>query len=234
LSDLERNAFLALLTFRPRDIREQYRLELESGVDFNLHPETSSNPVWGLGTLDIARALALRHPPHNGRTRHMTTDFVVTLGDGSLVAVHCKWSTDLAKPTNVRLRTLEEEYWRSRGVRLVVLTEKEFPCRLVNNMKWALSAMTSDPVHRDNHHLPPGWIRDVVALNGRQRYTMRWVLESLVQRHGASVEQQVVWLKQAVLFGLIPIDHSTTDLNLAGPWRLLKRPRQVIQLLGPM
>lgn len=231
LSDLERGAFLALLTFRPRDIREQYPLDLESGIDFNLYPESSPTLIRGLGTLDIAQELGIRHPPHHQKKRCMTTDFVVTLNDGSIAAIHCKWSTQLAQARNAELRKLEEEYWRSRGVRHVVVTEKSLPRRLINNLKWAMSAMSSDPAYRDNFQLPTGWLRDVFERNALQRYSMRAILESLVQRYGVSVEQQVVWLKRAVTFGLIPVDHSQTELNLVKPWKLLKKPAQIIELL---
>ncbi|WP_416759397.1 TnsA endonuclease N-terminal domain-containing protein [Roseateles sp. So40a] len=232
LSDLERNVFLALLTFRPVDVREQYPLMLESGIDVLLLPPGLPELSFGPGTLAIAKEQRIRHPPHKGSTAHMTTDFVVTLGDGSIVAVHCKWAADLAKIRNIQLRKLEEEYWRQRDVRLVVVTEVSMPRRLVNNLKWALSAMSSDANYRANNDIPSNWIRDVFDLNASKRFPMRGILERLALTYEVTVEQQVVWLKKAVMFGLIPVDHSTTDLHLASPWKMLNGPAAAIHLLG--
>ncbi len=119
-----------------------------------------------------------------------------------------------------------------RGVRLVVVTEASLPRRLVNNLKWALSAMSSDAGYRANNDIPPGWIRAVFDLNALNRFSMRRVLEHLASAHEVTVEQQVVWLKKAVMFGLIPVDHGMTDLSLTSPWQMLKGPVPVIQLLG--
>lgn len=206
LSDLERNSFLALLTKRPSDIREQYRLALLSNDDETVE-----------GTIEIAERLGVEHPPHQSFRRHMTTDFFVEYRHRLPIAVHCKYVRELETKRNKQLRSIEREYWKQRGVRLVTMTEESVPRRYALNLYWAFSAMTSDGDQVGNKEVPMGWIEDVALLNA-QRFCMRTALEQLVDRYDAAVSQQVVWLKLAVMMGLIDVRRAVHSLDLTRPW----------------
>lgn len=210
LSDLERCVFMAILTWRPRDIQEQFFLELETERGL-------------LGTLDIAKRLGIKHPPYRKATatakaKGMSTDFLVTRRDYEKVAINCKRSNEVEDTRNVELRLVEKEYWRLRGSKRLVVTERSMPKRLEENLLWAYSVMASDPALLARIEIPDRWMSDLVEIESTRRCRMRDALTELGQSYGLPMEQQVVWLKLGVLFGLIEVDHSVARLNLCEWW----------------
>lgn len=210
LSDLERCVFMALLTWRPRDIQEQFPLDLET---------TRRLP----GTLEIAELLGLKHPPYKkatskAKSKGMSTDFLVTRQDRAKVAINCKYGREVDDSRNVELRLIEGEYWRLRGSEVIVVTERSMPAHLEENLLWAYSAMTSDPALLARIEIPARWMSDLVENISARRCRMKDALTELGELYGLSMAQQVVWLKLAVLFGLIEVDHSAARLNLRAYW----------------
>lgn len=148
----------------------------------------------------------------------MSTDFLVTLRHGGKVAIHCKWSKEIEDTRNIELRLIEREYWRLRGIELIVITERSMPRHLEQNLLWAYSVMTSDPELLARIEIPASWMSDLVDATSTRRRRMKDALTELGQRYALSNAQQVVWLKMGVLFGLIEVDHSIARLSLLECW----------------
>ncbi|WP_259699728.1 TnsA endonuclease N-terminal domain-containing protein [Pseudomonas protegens] len=129
LSDLE-YGYLLVAEFSPEvlDIREQF-------------------PLLPVPTLQsIAHALSIRYPVYLGTKVPfvMTTDFLLTITqpDGStrLAARTIKYTESL-KPSKGLERTLEKfqierAYWADRGVDWNIVTEKDLPTPLIQNLDW--------------------------------------------------------------------------------------------------
>lgn len=135
LSDLE-YGYLLVAEFSPEvlDIREQFPLL----------------PVPALQS--IAHALSIRYPVYPGTKVPfvMTTDFLLTIKqpDGStrLAARTIKYTESL-KPSKGLERTLEKfqierAYWNDRGVDWNIVTEKDLPTPLIQNLDWLRKSAT--------------------------------------------------------------------------------------------
>lgn len=117
------------------DIREQFPLRLSE-------------------TIEIARNLGIPHPKVNGFPFVMTTDFLLTTGNG-LSARTVKLSKDLQNPRVREKFEIERIYWSSRGYDWKIVTEQEIPVRRAINLKWLysgaqLSESFPDPGERQN------------------------------------------------------------------------------------
>lgn len=123
LSQLEAKVFYFLdWSENVVDIREQYPLlPLEE-------------------TLEIAKNLGYRHPSMYGKYRVMTTDFLITLKDGRQVVRTVKYEKDLQDRRTREKLQIEKEYWVARGVDWGIITEKEIPKELVQNIEWIHSS----------------------------------------------------------------------------------------------
>lgn len=121
LSDIEWNFFLAA-DWSPTvvDIREQF-------------------PLLPLSrTVDIAKNLNVRHPQNSKNKREyvMTTDFVLTMKDGSTIAVSIKPSQELSKKSVWEKFEIERLYWSERGITCDMATEKQLCLPLSRNIEW--------------------------------------------------------------------------------------------------
>ncbi len=110
------------------DIREQYPLLS--------HPKRPPLEE----TLAIAAERKIRHP-RDDETKHpivLTTDFLLTLDiDGKRVyhARTIKKAQDLAKRRVIEKFELERRYWQARGVDWGIITERDMPTTVVNNIE---------------------------------------------------------------------------------------------------
>lgn len=125
LSDMELAAFL-LLEWNPAvtDIREQFPLRVED-------------------TLVLAEEANIRHPEIGGCTQVMSTDFVVDVSAPSgppRMAIQVKASSDLKDPRTVEKLELERRYWQRKEVSWYIVTEKQIPKTVVNNLELLYSA----------------------------------------------------------------------------------------------
>lgn len=113
-----------------RDIREQYALL----------------PL--AETQQIAADLGVRHPtyPATKTPTVMTTDLLLTLdrpnGD-QLLAISVKLTKDLT-PRNLEKLLIEKVYWNNRGVKWVLITEKEISTHRVNNLCFFELSLSDD------------------------------------------------------------------------------------------
>ncbi|WP_022661135.1 heteromeric transposase endonuclease subunit TnsA [Paucidesulfovibrio longus] len=120
LSDLELAVFL-FLEWHPRstDIREQFPLPLKA-------------------TLAAAEGAGIRHPAVSGVPQYMTTDFRVSTSDSDQpeFALQAKYQSEFAFPRVVEKLELERRYWASQNIPWFIITEKDLPAGIINNIKW--------------------------------------------------------------------------------------------------
>lgn len=105
------------------DIREQYPL-----LDFS---ETEK----------ISEELGIRYPTdrETGFPNVLTTDFLITVfsSDNKInIARTIKPSTDLDKKRVIEKFEIERRYWAARNVNWGIVTEKEIPLAVSNNVEW--------------------------------------------------------------------------------------------------
>ncbi|MEM1309816.1 MAG: TnsA endonuclease N-terminal domain-containing protein [Cyanobacteria bacterium P01_H01_bin.153] len=124
LSELEVRYFYALeWANRVSDIREQFPLlPLEE-------------------TLSIADACGFRHPidPKTQEPVVMTSDFIITLrqGVGFIEQIRTiKPAADLRSTRTLEKLEIERQYWQRRGLDWRIVTEREIPTTLTDNVKW--------------------------------------------------------------------------------------------------
>ena len=120
LSDLELATFLFLEWSQEIiDIREQFPLKFDE-------------------TLQIAENMQVKHPAIRGNTHVMTSDFYVVSSDKELsqFVLQAKYSKDLMKPRIIEKLEIERRYWHSKGIPWQIITEKDIPIVIQNNIKW--------------------------------------------------------------------------------------------------
>ncbi|ATP42151.1 heteromeric transposase endonuclease subunit TnsA [Solibacillus sp. R5-41] len=127
LSKLERDYFYVLEWNRNVvDIREQYPLTRED-------------------TLFIAENKGFKHPtdPKSQNPIVMTTDFLITLSNSNgftHVARTIKPSKELENERTIEKFEIERSYWADRGVDWGIITEKEMPKNMIENVEWLHSS----------------------------------------------------------------------------------------------
>ncbi|BCD27115.1 MULTISPECIES: TnsA endonuclease N-terminal domain-containing protein [Bacillus] len=120
LSDLESDYFYLLeWSSTVTDIREQFPLlPIEE-------------------TVSIAEGLGIKHPNDN-KTKEivvMTTDFVINVGSKEFVRT-LKYAGDLEDARTIEKLEIEREYWQRRNIDWGIVTDKEIPKILCENVKW--------------------------------------------------------------------------------------------------
>lgn len=116
------------------DIREQFPLDLDE-------------------TLAIAQELGVRHPtdPKTKEPREVTTDLVITVRHGIdevMFARTVKYVDKLASNRVMEKFEIERIYWTRRKIDWGIVTERDVPRELVENIKWV-------HYHRDINSLTP-------------------------------------------------------------------------------
>ncbi|OJD60902.1 heteromeric transposase endonuclease subunit TnsA [Bacillus sp. NH11B] len=123
LSKLERDYFYVLeWSESVVDIREQFPLTRED-------------------TLYIANEKGIKHPtdPKSQIPIVMTTDFLITIKDSTgkkHVARTIKPSKELENERIIEKFEIERSYWEIRGIDWGIITEKEIPKDMVENVEW--------------------------------------------------------------------------------------------------
>lgn len=129
LSDLEYNYF-CLLDWSDNviDIREQYPIDREI-------------------TTKISEDINIKHPIDSSTQTPivMTTDFLITLRHDSeinYIARTIKPEKELNNTRVIEKFEIERVYWEDHGVDWAIVTEKDLPKTIIENMKWLRSAYT--------------------------------------------------------------------------------------------
>lgn len=127
LSDLELAAFF-LFDWNPfaTDIREQYPLRLED-------------------TLELAAQAGIRHPAFKGQVQIMSSDFLIdtNMPHQPRVAIQVKTSADLCNPRTIEKLELERRYWAKKNIPWYLLTEKQIPKIVIQNIAWLYPAQVA-------------------------------------------------------------------------------------------
>ncbi len=127
LSDLELAAFF-LFDWNPfaTDIREQYPLRLED-------------------TLELAAQAGIRHPAFKGQVQIMSSDFLIdtTITHQPRMAIQVKPSADLSNPRTIEKLELERRYWAKKNIPWYLLTEKQIPKVVIQNIAWLYPAQVA-------------------------------------------------------------------------------------------
>lgn len=90
-------------------------------------------------TLAIADRCGYHHPPKFKEPAPLTTDLLVTISDGMKsfdIAVAVKPAHTLSSRRTVEKLELEQQYWDSEGIRWCLVTEREIPKRVVQNIEF--------------------------------------------------------------------------------------------------
>ncbi|KAB1442885.1 TnsA endonuclease N-terminal domain-containing protein [Pseudodesulfovibrio senegalensis] len=144
-SDLELAVFL-ILDWQPDilDIREQFCLQREI-------------------TLELAEAYNIRHPAIGNVVQFMTSDFLVNSSRSGKTkfALQAKYSGDLERNRVIEKLELERRYWQRKDVPWALITEKEIPSTVFQNINWLYPAQAEEIPEADlaqrinfySHHL---------------------------------------------------------------------------------
>ncbi|MFB2839102.1 TnsA endonuclease N-terminal domain-containing protein [Floridanema evergladense] len=93
-------------------------------------------------TLAIAEQLNIPHPsdPHSKEPVVMTTDFLITSQRNFLNPIAqartIKYAKDLQSPRTLEKLEIERHYWQKRDIDWGIVTEREIPKTVVENIKW--------------------------------------------------------------------------------------------------
>lgn len=93
-------------------------------------------------TQRIALDKGFKHPavPNTGELAVMTSDFLVQKQGDHYEAIAVKATSDLKKSRTLEKLEIEQEFWRSREIPWRIVTEKELPKELCDNLDWVFSA----------------------------------------------------------------------------------------------
>jgi hypothetical protein len=131
LSDLELAAFLFYeWNTAVIDIREQFPLKYED-------------------TLVIAQERRVRHPTIGGYLKVMSSDFLIDI-DGNKetqFAIQVKYVNDLKDKRVIEKLEIERRYWEQKGISWYLVTERNIPKTITNNIKWLYSSIPQEEEH---------------------------------------------------------------------------------------
>ena len=123
-SDLELAVFL-LLDWHPStcDVREQFPLDRDK-------------------TAEISNEAGIKHPQSSGVSHVMTSDFLVntSIKERKLFALQAKYTNALSDPRTIEKLEIERRYWKRSNVPWMLITEKEIPKIVFQNISWLYPA----------------------------------------------------------------------------------------------
>lgn len=120
----------------------------------------------------ISESLGVRHPTYPGTNTPivMTTDLLVSMQriDGSeLIALSVKLTKDLS-PRNLEKLLIERIYWERRGIRWVLVTEKNIPKHLPENLQFFEASLHDERVQNSiitplefSREFEHNWVNDL-------------------------------------------------------------------------
>ena len=208
LSDLELAAFLLLEWHQETtDIREQFPLPLDV-------------------TLTLAEEAGIRHPAVSGVAQHMTTDFRVSTSDSSRpeFALQAKPYADLTNPRTIEKLELERRYWAAQEIPWYIITEKDIPGTVFQNINWLYPAQ--------GDHIPTGELCERLTFythyfRDKPGNTLISIAKSLDAAYHMAPGESLLEIRQMLAHRLFLFDLRTpyskltaADLTLANPMTL--------------
>lgn len=128
LSDLELAVFF-VLEWHPdtEDIREQFPLRTED-------------------TLALAEELGILHPAYQGIQQVMTSDFLVNTRNAQWpkFVLQAKYSEALQDARTIEKLELERQYWQQKSIPWMLITEKDIPNVIFQNISWLYPAQRDE------------------------------------------------------------------------------------------
>jgi len=129
----------------------QFLSKMESDYFYSLEWDQSivdvqeQFPLTREDTLHIATSKGIKHPtdPKSQIPIVMTTDFLITISTSTgttHVARTIKPSKDLENGRTIEKFEIERCYWEDRGIDWGIVTEKELPRSLIENVEWLHSS----------------------------------------------------------------------------------------------
>ena len=187
LSDLELAVFL-LLDWQEDvvDVREQFPMIVED-------------------TKRISIEAGLPHQKHNGVYQVLTSDFVVDTHDRQRprFALQAKYADDLTKTTTIERLELERRYWEQKDVPWYIITDKEIPKTVFNNIQWLYPAQQREVNNQDIQHYYQLFAKEFVQdpkqkiIETAQRIDMAYQLE---------MGEALYWLRNLLALRLFVFD----------------------------
>jgi hypothetical protein len=115
-------SLLLLLDWYPQvtDIKEQYALD-------------------PLITSSLADDSKIKHPQFKGSWAVMSTDFLIQVQVAEkkqLIALQAKYHDDLGDKRTIEKLELERRYWKRKNIPWYIVTEKQIPAELTENVRW--------------------------------------------------------------------------------------------------
>lgn len=117
------------------------KLELKTFYLFDWDPNVTDIreqfPLPYRETYQIAKKQGIKHPTltKTGELFIMSTDFLLDFPD-STVAISCKYSKDLKSLRVLEKMQIEKTYWENQRISFKVITEKEIPEIMVENIQY--------------------------------------------------------------------------------------------------
>lgn len=127
LSNLELSIFL-LFDWNNNviDIKEQYALD----------------PII---TDELAVDARIKHPVFKGENKIMSSDFLVSFNNPRhQMSFQAKYSCDLNDKRVVEKLEIERRYWKRKNIPWHIITEKQIPKTLTENVRWLQSALCAE------------------------------------------------------------------------------------------
>lgn len=164
-------------------------------------------------TQEIARRLGFRHPAYT-RTNVptvMTTDLVISrqhLNGIEIIPISVKLAQDLvgAKAPRAREKLLiEQEYWKIRGIKWTLVTDKTLPSARVHNLKLFYSAVQDPRSAKIATSAFASYVRQIWTESG----SLNDLLRVAAKRFSIDVETAMAVLGVSVWSRELVIDHST-------------------------
>ena len=127
LSNLELSIFL-LFDWNNNviDIKEQYALD----------------PII---TDELAVSARIKHPALKGENKIMSSDFLVSFNNPrNQISIQAKQSCDLNDKRVVEKLEIERRYWDRKNIPWKIITEKQIPKTLTENVRWLQSALCTE------------------------------------------------------------------------------------------
>lgn len=85
-----------------------------------------------------------------GKLFRLHTNFLVTVkldsGVDELIGISVKSTSELERKTVIEKLEIERRYWQAKGVRFVIITDKEIDKKLTDNIMWIRETLTDKSV----------------------------------------------------------------------------------------
>ncbi|MHB8386400.1 TnsA endonuclease N-terminal domain-containing protein [Metallibacterium sp.] len=208
MSDLEWAACIfAVMLPNVLDLREQFPLSIEPAAHELTAYDVGHPASLAPGTSQLAEGLGIHHPKVHGDGRSilwpMTTDLLLTLrypsGQLELLAVACKYDSELQHRRTVEKLRLEAAYWQARSTKWLLISPSLYDPLVALTLRQSFPWALGEAVPAATRRLATDIARDSFSRS------LSEVLTRLAGQLGAmEIAQRAFW--QAAWSGDLPLD----------------------------